>query len=224
MRIVWDQIGEKRYETGTDRGVIYPFVVGENGTGAYASGEGWNGLIGVSENPSGGEPTPLHANNHKYLELMSNEEFGMTINAYTFPTAFEPCLGIKEVAKGVKVTQQERSTFGFTYRTLIGNDTKKNAYGYKVHIVYGALAKPSTKDNKTINESPEATEMSWECSTTPIEVPGCDKPTAHIEVDSTTIDAAKLKALEDILYGSESEEPRLPTVEELIELVGAAAA
>lgn len=214
-RLLWDQIGEKLYETGTDRGVVYPYANGEPTTG-----KAWNGLTGVSESPSGGEPTPLYANNHKYLELMSNEEFGMTITAYMCPREFYPCLGIKVIVPGMNVTQQERASFGFSYRTLIGNDTEKTAHGYKVHIVYGALAKPAQKDNKTINESPEATELSWECSTTPVEVPGLDKPTAHIEIDSTTMDEAKLKAIEDILYGTESEEPRLPSIEELIELMG----
>lgn len=212
-RLVWDQIGEKRYETGVDRGVVFPFV-----GGAYATGEAWNGLTGVSEAPSGAEPTPLYANNKKYMDLMSDEQFGMTITAYTFPDGFAQCLGCKDLAKGLRLTQQERSTFGMTYRTLIGNDTEKNAYGYKIHIVYGATAKPSQKDSKTVNESPEAIEMSWECSTTPIDVPGF-KPTAHIEINSKDIDAAKLKAIEDLLYGTESQESTLPTIEELIELM-----
>lgn len=215
-KLVWDQLGEKQYETGVDRGVVFPFV-----DGAYATGEAWNGLTGVSESPSGAEPTPLYANNKKYLELMSDEQFGMTITAYTFPDGFAQCLGRKALATGLNLTQQERATFGMTYRTLIGNDTEKNAYGYKIHIVYGATAKPSQKDSKTVNESPEAIEMSWECSTTPVDVPGY-KPTAHIEIDSTAIDPAKLKEIEDLLYGTESENSKLPTIEELIALMGTA--
>ena len=212
-KLVWDQEGEKRYETGVDRGVLFPMADGK-----YSEGEAWNGLTNVDEKPSGAEPTPLYANNKKYVELMSAEDFVMTIGAYTFPKGFRPCLGIKEVAPGVYVTQQNRAPFGLSYRTLIGNDTKKNAFGYKIHLVYGATAKPAEKTNKTVNESPEAAEMSWECSTTPVVVPNCD-PSAHIEIDSTTISAEKLKAIEDILYGTETVAPRLPMPEELIELL-----
>ena len=149
-KLVWDQAGEKFYETGVDRGVLYPMVDGN-----YGEGEAWNGLMSVDEQPSGAEPTPLYANNKKYLELMSVEEFGMTIGAYTFPKGFRACLGVKELAPGAYVTQQERSPFGMTYRTLIGNDTKKNAYGYKIHLVYGATAKPAEKSNKTVNDTYE---------------------------------------------------------------------
>ena len=149
-KLVWDQVGEKFYETGVDRGVIYPM------TGAtYGTGEAWNGLMSVDEQPSGAEPTPLYANNRKYLELMSVEEFGMTIGAYTFPKGFYQCLGKKELAPGVYVNQQTHVPFGMTYRTLIGNDTEKNAHGYKIHLVYGATAKPSEKPNKTVNENNE---------------------------------------------------------------------
>jgi hypothetical protein len=216
-KLVWDQAGEKFYETGVDRGVLYPMVDGN-----YGEGEAWNGLMSVDEQPSGAEPTPLYANNKKYLELMSVEEFGMTIGAYTFPKGFRACLGVKELAPGAYVTQQERSPFGMTYRTLIGNDTKKNAYGYKIHLVYGAIAKPAEKSNKTVNENIEAAEMSWECSTTPVEVPNCE-PTAHIEIDSTTIPAEKLKALEAILYGSETAAARLPLPTELGTILGESA-
>lgn len=213
MKLVWDQVGEKRYETGVDRGVLFPMV-----DGAYSTGEAWNGLISVDEKPSGAEPTPLYANNRKYLELMSAEEFGMTIGAYTFPAGFRQCLGVKEIAPGVYVSQQTHVPFGMSYRTLIGNDTQKNAYGYKIHLVYGATAKPAEKSNKTVNESPEAAEMSWECSTTPVEVPNCD-PAAHIEIDSTTISAEKLAAIEAILYGSDTAAARLPLPTELAELL-----
>lgn len=213
-KLVWDQIGEKLYETGVDRGVLFPMVDGK-----YGAGEAWNGLMNVDEKPSGAEPTPLYANNRKYLELLSAEEFGMTIGAYTFPAGFKPCLGIKTLASGIEVTQQTRAPFGMAYRTLIGNDTKKNAYGYKIHIVYGATAKPAEKSNKTVNESPEAAEMSWECTTTAVDVPGCD-PSAHIVIDSTTVSAEALKAIEDILYGTETEASRLPMPNELATLMG----
>ena len=212
-RLVWDQIGEKYYETGVDRGVLFPMAAG-----VYGAGEAWNGLMSVDEQPSGAEPTPLYANNRKYLELLSAEEFGMTIGAYTFPVGFYPCIGVKEIAEGVYVTQQERVPFGFTYRTLIGNDTEKTAHGYKIHLVYGATAKPSEKSNKTVNETPEATEMSWECSTTAVDIPDCN-PAAHIVIDSTTIDAAKLKQIEDILYGTEAEEAHLIMPDELAALL-----
>ena len=216
-KLMWDQIGEKFYETGVDRGVLYPMANGE-----YGAGEAWNGLMSVDEQPSGAEPTPLYANNRKYLELMSAEEFGMTIGAYTFPAGFRACLGVKELAPGVYVNQQARSSFGFSYRTLIGNDTEKNAHGYKIHLVYNATAKPAEKSNKSVNESTEAAEMSWECSTTAMDVPGCE-PAAHIEIDSTTVAPEKLAAIEAILYGSESEEARLIMPDELATLLGEAA-
>lgn len=212
-KLVWDDAGSKFYETGVDRGVLFPMA-----DGAYGAGEAWNGLMSVDEKPSGAEPTALYANNKKYLELMSAEEFGMTIGAYTFPAGFRQCLGVKELAPGVYVGQQVHVPFGFSYRTLIGNDTKKNAYGYKIHIVYGATAKPSEKSNKTVNESPEAAEMSWECTTTPVEIPGCD-PAAHIEIDSTTISADVLKSIEDLLYGTETVAPKLPMPNELAALL-----
>ena len=216
-RLNWDQEGQKLYETGVDRGVVFPMAAE-----GYGNGEAWNGLMSVDEKPSGAEPTALYANNRKYLELLSKEEFAGSIGAYTYPAGFRPCLGIKEMAPGVYVTQQTRVPFGFTYRTLIGNDVKKDAYGYKIHLVYGATAKPTEKSNKTVNESPEAAELSWEFTTTPVDVPNCD-PAAHIEIDSTTISAEKLKALEDILYGTETEEPRLPLPIELAEIIGDAA-
>lgn len=218
MRLQWDQEGQKLYETGVDRGVMYPMT--DKG---YGTGEAWNGLMSVDEKPSGAEPTALHANNRKYLELLSKEEFACTIGAYTFPAGFRPCLGIKEMAPGVYVTQQTRVPFGFTYRTLIGNDLKKDAYGYKIHLVYGATAKPTEKSNKTMGENPEATELSWECTTTPVDIPNCD-PSAHIEIDSTTLSAEKMKALEDILYGSETAAARLPLPAELATIIGGSAA
>lgn len=214
MKLVWDNIGERLYETGVDRGVVYPQV-----EGAYPAGAAWNGLISVTESPSGAEPTALYANNHKYLELMSVEEFGGTIEAYMYPDEFAECDGSKEMVPGVSLRQQTRKPFGLTYRNLVGNDTDKNAYGYKLHIVYGALAKPSEKTNSTVNDSPEAATMSWEFSTTPVEVEGFE-PTAHIEIDSTKVDETKLKALEDILYGSEDTEARLPLPAEIATIIG----
>lgn len=212
-KLTWDQIGEKFYETGVDRGVLFPMA-----GAAYGAGEAWNGLMSVDEQPSGAEPTPLYANNRKYLELLSAEEFGMTIGAYTFPAGFRQCIGVKEIAEGVYVAQQARVPFGFTYRTMIGNDTEKTAHGYKIHLVYNATAKPSEKSNKTVNESPEAAELSWECSTTAVDIPGMD-PSAHIEIDSTTIAPEKLAAIEAILYGSEEEEARMILPDELVTLL-----
>lgn len=212
-KIVWDSTGERLYETGTDRGVVYP--MSENGT--YPKGVAWNGLTGVSESPSGAEATPLYANNHKYLELRSAEEFGGTITAYTYPDEFAECDGSKELAPGVRAGQQKRKPFGLSYRTLIGNDVKDDEYGYKLHLVYGAIASPSEKEYNTINDSPEAVEFSWEFSTTPVSVDGF-RPMAHIVIDSTKVDPVKLTSLENMLYGSGSEEAKLPLPNELAEL------
>lgn len=203
-RITWDAIGEKLYETGVDRGVVYPQV---NGT--YPKGAGWNGLTNVTLSPSGAEPSPLYANNHKYLELMSVEELGGSIEAYTYPDEFAECDGSASIATGVRIGQQKRKAFGFTFRNLIGSDTEGTAHGYRLHLIYGALASPSENANATVNDSPEAKTMSWEFSTTPVELEGFE-PTAHIEIDSTAVDAAKLKQLEDMLYGSDDAEPMLP--------------
>lgn len=216
-KIVWDSTGERLYETGTDRGVVYP--MSENGT--YPKGVAWNGLTGVSESPSGAEATPLYANNHKYLELRSAEEFGGTITAYTYPDEFAECDGSKELAPGVRAGQQKRKPFGLSYRTLIGNDVKDDEYGYKLHLVYGAIASPSEKEYNTINDSPEAVEFSWEFSTTPVSVDGF-RPMAHIVIDSTKVAPEKLTSLENMLYGSASEEAKLPLPNELAELFKAA--
>ena len=210
-RIKWDQIGERLYETGTDRGVLYPFA-----NGKYSTGVAWNGLTGVTQSPEGAEPTALYADNVKYLNLMSAEEFKATITAYMYPDEFAACNGEAEIATGVKIGQQTRSTFGLSYRTLIGNDTEGTNYGYNLHIVYGALASPSEKSYSTVNDSPEAMELSWGISTTPVEIPGF-KPTAHVEINSTKVDPAKLAALEAILYGAE-EDARLPELAEIAEL------
>lgn len=216
-RIEWDKTGEKLYETGCDQGVV--FVKDE--TGAYSNGVAWNGLIGVDESPSGGEANPFYADNQKYLNLMSNEEFGCSIKAYTFPEEFEVCDGCAEPEDGVILTQQTRREFGFSYRTLIGNDVKQTDLGYKIHLVYNALAAPSSKSNNTVNESPEAQEFSWEVTTTPVKVAGY-KPVAHIVINSTRADPTKLKALEDMIYGSESDEPTLPTPQEVLDMFKAA--
>lgn len=217
-KLVWDQVGEKLYETGIDRGVLFPV----DEAGKYTSGEAWNGLTAFNESPSGAEPTPLYANNRKYLNLMSAEEFGGTLEAYTYPKSFAACNGEAELVAGVVIAQQDRKIFGFTYRTLIGNDVKGTEYGYKIHMVYGCLASPSEKENNTINEDPEVDPMSWEITTTPVEVTGF-KPTAHLIVDSTTVSEAGLAALEAALYGTEEKESYLPLPDEVLTLVGAAA-
>ena len=213
-RIIWDQTGERYYETGTKKGVLYPIDT----KGAYSLGVPWNGLISVTESPSGAEPTALYADDIKYLNLISVEEFGATIEAYTYPDEFAECDGSTEIATGVSIGQQKRKMFGLCYRTALGNDTEGSDYGYKLHLVYNCLAAPSEKGYSTINDSPDAITFSWEVSTTPIEIPGF-KPTASITIDSTKADETKLKALEDILYGSENAEPRLPLPEEIITLM-----
>ena len=214
-KLVWDAIGEKIYETGVDHGVLY---VQE--AGAYPKGVAWNGLTAVTESPSGAEPTPLYADNIKYLNLMSTEEFAATIEAYTYPDEFAECDGSAELVAGVMLGQQKRKTFGMCYRTIIGNDTENNAHGYKLHIIYGALAAPSEKPYSTVNDSPEAITFSWEVSTTPVAVEG-HEPTASITIDSTKVDAEKLAALEAVLYGSEDAEPRLPLPDEIKTLMAA---
>lgn len=215
-KLVWDKTGERFYETGVEKGVLYPFK-----DGAYSKGVVWNGLTAVTESPSGAEATALYADNIKYLNLMSNEEFGATIEAYTYPDEFAECDGSAEIAPGVIIGQQKRSTFGLSYVTKLGNDTDGSDYGYKLHLIYGALASPSEKGYATVNDSPEAITFSWEVSTTPVEVPNTEdgksfKPTASVTIDSTKVSADELKALEDILYGTEDAEPRLPLPEELM--------
>lgn len=217
-KIVWDQVGEKKYETGVDKGVLYP----KDTTGAYPKGVAWNGISKVSESPSGAENTDLYADNVKYMSLTSAEDFGGTIEAYTYPDEFAECDGSAELTSGIYVTQQERKHFGFSWRTLVGNDTEGTKHGYKIHIVYDAVAKPSSKEDSTVNDSPEAGSFSWEFTTTPVPVNKDGfKPTAHIVVDSTKLDSAKLKKLEDILYGSETETARLPLPDELLTLISA---
>lgn len=210
-KLAWDKTGERYYETGVEKGVLYPQV-----SGAYPKGVAWNGLTSVTESPSGAEATPLYADNIKYLNLMSTEEFGFSIGAYTYPDEFAECDGSASLADGVNVGQQTRKTFGMSYVTRKGNDTDGTDHGYIIHLIYGALAAPSEKAYNTVNADPEAIEFSWECSTTPVEVNGM-KPTATITIDSTKVDDGKLKTLEAKLYGTDepSGEPTLPLPDEV---------
>lgn len=213
-KILWDQVGKKFYETGVSNGVLY---VG-NGSGGYGNGVAWNGLTQVVENPSGAEATPIYADNVKYLNLMSAEEFAATIEAYTYPDEFAECDGSASIVAGVTIGQQARKMFGFSYKTKIGNDTVGDSLGYKIHVVYNCQAAPSGKTYGTINESPEAITMSWEVTTTPVVVEGY-KPTATLVIDSTKVKPATLKAVEDKLYGTEEAESALPSLSELIALI-----
>ena len=217
MRLQWNQIGERLYETGTRNGVLYL----RDAAGAYTRGVAWNGLTGVTESPSGAEPSPLYADDIKYLTLMSLEEFGCSIEAYTYPDEFMECDGSKPIATGVYVGQQPRTTFGFCYRTALGNDVKLDQFGYKLHLIYGCAASPSDKSYSTINDSPEAITFSWDITTTPVDVPNM-RPTALITIDSTKVSAEAMAALENVLYGSNNTEPRLPLPAELITIIGAA--
>ena len=213
-KLVWDVVGERLYETGVSKGVLYPQV-----SGAYPKGVAWSGLTNVTETASGAEATPLYADNIKYLNLMSVEELGGTIEAYTAPDEFGPCDGTAKLIEGVTVGQQARQQFGFSYQTVLGNDTETNNHGYKIHLVYGALASPTERSYATVNDSPEAMTMSWEFSTTPVSVKGFE-PTALVVIDSTKVNAEKLKAFEAILYGSEEAEARLPLPDEVATLLG----
>lgn len=218
-KLKWDQTGERFYETGVDKVVLFPM----ESTGQYGAGVAWNGITAVNESPSGAEPTALYANNGKYLNLISNEDFAATIEAYTYPDEFEECDGSKEIAPGVVIGQQKRKVFGLAYRSLIGNDVDGNDHGYKLHLVYGCLAAPSENNHSTVNDSPEAGTMSWSVSTTPVEVADA-KPTATVTIDSTKADKTKLKKLEDMLYGTEQAESKLPLPAEVITLMKDAAA
>ena len=212
-KIVWDEVGKRYYETGVSQGVLYV----QDTTGNYPEGVAWNGLITVNESPSGAEPTPLYADDIKYLNLMSAEEFGASIEAYTYPEEFALCDGTQELATGITVGQQARKPFGLCYKTRIGNDTDGVDHGYKLHLIYGALASPSQKSYSTINDNPDAITFSWDVKTTPVAVTGM-KPTATIVIDSTKVEEANLKALEDILFGDEETEPRLPLPDEILQL------
>lgn len=217
-KLVWDETGKRFYETGVKQGVLYPQAAG----GTYPKGVAWNGLTSVSESPEGAEPEPLYADDIKYLNLMSVEEFKATIEAYTYPDEFAECDGSASIADGVTVGQQKRKPFGLCYRTTLGNDVDGNSHGYKLHLVYGALAAPSEKNFESINDSPEAATFSWELSTTPVAISKDGfQPTASITIDSTKADPTKLKALEDILYGATETEPRLPLPDEVATLMAA---
>ena len=214
-KIKWDQTGERYYETGVSKGVLYPYA---NNT--YAKGVAWNGLINVSESPEGAEATPLYADNIKYLNLMSAEEFKATIEAYTYPDEFAACNGEASLEEGVSIGQQKRSQFGLSYQTKIGNDVDSEL-GYKIHLIYGALAAPSEKAYATVNDSPEAITFSWGITTTPVEVPGF-KPTASLVIDSTKVDPTKLAEFEKKLYGDETTEATLPLPSEVAALFNTA--
>ena len=214
-KLIWDKTGERLYETGVKQGVLYVFD-----KGAYGAGVAWNGLTAVTESPSGAEATAMYADDIKYLNLMSAEEFGATIEAYTYPDEFKVCNGEAELVAGVSIGQQVRKSFGMCYRTAIGNDTDGTEFGYKLHLIYGAMAAPSEKAYATINDSPEAITFSWEVTTTPVNVTGF-KPTSYVVIDSTKVEAEKLAALEAKLYGSESEEPALPLPDEIATLMAA---
>lgn len=212
-KIVWDQTGERLYETGVKNGVLY---VQESG--AYPKGVAWNGLTAVTESPSGAEPTALYADDTKYVNLVSAEEFGATVEAYTYPDEFAECDGSASITNGVYIGQQNRKTFGLSYKTTVGNDVENNNHGYKIHLIYGAVASPSEKSYSTINDSPDAITFSWEISTTPVNVTG-HKPTASLIIDSTKVDPTKLAKLEDIPYGSNTADARLPLPDEIVSIL-----
>ena len=225
-KITWDESGDKLYETGTANAVLYPYNTTSK---AYTPGVAWNGITGITESPSGAEATDLYADNQKYLSLRSAEQFGATIEAYTYPDEWAKCDGSAEPTPGVHLGQQGRGLFGLSYKTILGNDQSLNDFGYKLHLIYGGTASPSEKAYSTVNDSPEAVTFSWEVATTPVEVTGF-KPVASLVIDSTKVDATKLTALEKILYGSDPTteagtdgvDPRLPLPAEVISLMKAA--
>lgn len=228
-KLKWDETGKRLYETGVDHAVLYPI----DAHGLYSKGVAWNGITAITESPSGAEANPLYADNIKYLNLIAAEDFGATIEAYTYPDEWAACDGSAEVAPGVMIGQQSRKTFGLCHRTKIGNDVDGQDHGYKLHLIYGALAAPSERGYQTVNDSPEAITFSWTITTTPVDVPGF-KPTAILTIDSTKTDAAKMAALEAILYGTDGHgevgdddyvaatDARLPLPAEVIELLAAA--
>ena len=214
-KLEWDKVGEHYYETGVDHAVLYL----RDTAGKYSNGYAWSGVTSISESPSGAESSAQYADNQKYLTLISAEEFGMTIEAFTFPNEFDECHGEFEAADGVRIGQQKRSTFGLSYRTKVGNDVDGQDKHYKLHLVYGCTASPSERAYATVNESPEAMTFSWEISTNPENVTG-QKPTSLITIDSREANDAKLKQLEDLLYGTTDKEPTLPSPDEVIALFG----
>lgn len=218
--IQWDKTGERIYETGVDRGVLYI----PDAQGAYSNGYAWNGLTSVSESPSGAEANPQYADNIKYLNLISTEEFGATIEAFTYPDEFAQCDGTA-VYNGIQISQQVRKSFGFSYRTLVGNDLVGTDFGFKIHLVYGCDASPSEKTRSTVNDSPEAATFSWEVTTNPVPVPGVNpmtnkpyRPTSHLVIDSTKTSAEKIQQLEEILYGTSGAEARMPMPDEVLRM------
>lgn len=215
-KLNWDLVGERQYETGVKQGVLYPQV-----EGAYPKGVAWNGLSAVTESPSGAEATPVYADDTKYLNLISVEEFGATVEAYMYPAEFDACLGNEDLAPGVTIGQQAHQAFGMCYKTTVGNDTKGNAFGYKLHLIYGATAAPSERNYQTINDSPEPITMSFELTTTPVAVTG-KQPTASLCIDSTKTDAKIMAALEAALYGTDDEEAYLPLPDEIVEIIASA--
>ena len=221
QRLTWDDTGKRLYETGVKQGVFYP----QDDNGTYPKGIAWNGLTAVTESPEGAEPTPLYADDIKYLNIQSAEDFAATLEALMYPEEFAECDGSKSIVAGVTIGQQKRKMFGLSYVTTLGNDVDGNDYGYKLHIVYGCMATPSEKNYATINDSPETITMSWEISTTPVDIPGVDKdgnpfkPTATMTFDSTKTDSKIMKAIEDILYGTADTEARLPLPEEILEIL-----
>lgn len=218
-KLVWDKTGERFYETGVKNCALYV----RDGAGTYPKGVPWNGITAITESPSGAEATPLYADDIKYLNLISNEEFGATIEAYTYPAEFAACDGSAELTKGVKIGQQPRKSFGLAYKTTLGNDVDNNDYGYKLHLIYGCLAAPSEKAYATINDSPEAITFSWEITTTPVEVANF-KPTSHIEINSKEVDPVKLATLEAKLFGAAETEATLPLPDEIATILGVVAA
>ena len=213
-KLVWDETGKRFYETGVKMGVLYVQQAG----GTYNKGVAWNGLTAVTESPSGAEANPMYADDIKYLNLFSAEEFGATVEAYTYPAEFEQCDGSASISTGVTIGQQERKQFGLCYRTTLGNDVNGNDHGYKLHLIYGAKASPSEKAYATINDSPEAITFSWELTTTPVNVSG-HKPTANLVIDSTKVSAAAMTALEEALYGNATTEARLPLPDEIVQII-----
>lgn len=214
-KIVWDEEGKRFYETGVSKGVLFPMTA----EGKYGTGVAWNGLTAVNEAPTGAEMTDLYANNAKYLGIRSAEKYEGTIEAYTYPDEFMECDGSASIAQGVTIGQQTRKSFGFAYQTIVGNDVEQNDYSYKIHIVYGASASPSSRDHATVNESPEAATMSWNISSNPVNVTG-HKPTSTLEIDASKADKEKLAAFEAIIYGSDATAPRLPLPDEIATLFG----
>lgn len=219
MRLTWDDVGLRTYETGTSQGVVYPI----DAKGEYSMGYSWSGLSGVTESPSGGEANKIWADDIKYLSLMSAEELGATIEAISYPKEFEACDGTAEISPGVVIGLQNRKAFGLCYKSVYGNDVEYNDYAYKLHLIYGAKAQPSEKGYKTINDSPEAITFSWTIETTPVPVSGY-KPTASVVLDSSVIPKKAMKAIEDVLYGTEDTEPRLPLPDEVVRIINEASA